>query len=979
MIAAQTSCPSDDRLIEILSGNVLYEELESSLSHIDQCVECQARMERIEVGGAILRNANIVSDRSQKPFVWDAFQAESACQAGLSRLLETSRNEQKPSVVLPFDRVGPYRLIRPLGFGGMGTVYLGKHDRLQKEVAIKLLPRERIETPGWLDRFNREMVTIASIENPHVVRATDAGFHDGWHYYVMEHLDGLDIGRIASRLGVLKIADACEIIRQAAIGLACIHERGLVHRDIKPSNLMLTVSGQVKLLDLGLVLAGDDPLAIDERLTTVGHLLGTIGYMAPEQLTDSRSVDWRGDLYSLGATLYRLLTGTLPHPRQHGIASHIMAITSEPPIPIEKLRVGVDSALVDLIRRLLSRDPSVRPSSASEVVECLSEHAKGAQLTSLIRTALDRPDNLGEANHIALMNSLVNVPATKATRKRNRGRWLVGLGVLSALVVAGILLKLETDRGELVIHSEQDGLTILVKQEEKIVERLEVSAGKDQSTLLRKGTYRVEIAGGGTALQLSDNVVTIGRGTQSVVSVEPKTQLRKESNRTEDASGDQSPLYQGQTLAYWRKRLQVEQSVVDLGQAMAAVATLSQDTEHRAECAREILQLGRRWGGLISHGTGEQFGANRFSVSEDPSFESGRFMGYLLLLFPKFLPSPGLEALRDELRSGNEKSRIACAWLLKNALMGVVGEVELAEQRVLVQNWLFDRSHSDRVELARELLSLMPELVASQSDHGWHGLAFLSSLLLSGSIGEPIASQPWLHDQIVSAIEQASESFAAIENLESPQGDIYIYRHVVLAGLELALLNPSADSGRKLDLGRVLESPLGTEDRTLLDYFLWEIIERCDFENNPIYTCQFDKLTPALLDNYSDPLFKGMETRMERMNQKASEPAETTATTSPAWYGGGMMGGVNIPPVVLHLRQIARTDTSWGRLLPEYAVRTPEVAKAIELLASLQSHILEWRDTRAWASLDTQSKFKGEQTNVDLALETLRKRLAEQR
>ncbi len=153
----------------------------------------------------------------------------------------------------------------------------------------------------------------------------------------MEFLDGLDVGKIASRQQRIAVPNACQIVGQAALGLAYVHACGLVHRDIKPSNIMVMRTGEVKLLDLGLVLAGDDPLAVHDRLTTAGHFLGTMPFMSPEQLLDSRNVDPASDVYSLGATLYRLVAGRVPHANRQGLASQVLAITQAPPKPLREV------------------------------------------------------------------------------------------------------------------------------------------------------------------------------------------------------------------------------------------------------------------------------------------------------------------------------------------------------------------------------------------------------------------------------------------------------------------------------------------------------------------------------------------------------------------------------------------------------------------------------------------------------------------
>jgi serine/threonine protein kinase len=208
-------------------------------------------------------------------------------------------------------QLGPYQLFEELGHGAMGTVYRALHVKLKRVVALKVLSAARLGDPGAADRFAREMEAIGKLDHVNIVRATDAGEAEGFPFLVMEFLNGLDLAQLVKRRGALPLADACEVIRQAALGLQHAHEHHLVHRDVKPSNLLLTPEGRVKVLDLGLALLPREPQA-REALTEVGQVMGTFDFMAPEQAADVRNVDIRADIYSLGCTLYYLMVGQPP-------------------------------------------------------------------------------------------------------------------------------------------------------------------------------------------------------------------------------------------------------------------------------------------------------------------------------------------------------------------------------------------------------------------------------------------------------------------------------------------------------------------------------------------------------------------------------------------------------------------------------------------------------------------------------------------
>src|SRR5262245_37342336 len=213
---------------------------------------------------------------------------------------------QSPSSVLT--HVGEYQLVRRIGGGGMGVVYEALHTRLKKRVAVKLLADAQSPNSLAWRRFFREMEVIGKLEQPHVVRATDAGESGGVPYLVMEFVDGSDLARIVREHGPLPPLAALDVVRQAGEALGHIHSHGFVHRDIKPSNLLLDRHGVVKVADLGIAqfaCHADDA----GELTSLGDVIGTVDYMSPEQSEDSKSVDHRADIYGLGCCLYFLLTG----------------------------------------------------------------------------------------------------------------------------------------------------------------------------------------------------------------------------------------------------------------------------------------------------------------------------------------------------------------------------------------------------------------------------------------------------------------------------------------------------------------------------------------------------------------------------------------------------------------------------------------------------------------------------------------------
>ncbi len=286
-------------------------------------------------------------------------------------------------------RLGQYELLEKLGQGGMGTVYRAMHTLLKRVVALKVLSAEWMHDAKAVARFLREMEAVGKLDHPNIVRASDAGEADGAHFLVMELVDGVDLAKLTENRGVLSIADACEVVRQAATGLQHAHEHGLVHRDVKPSNLMLTSAGKIKVLDLGLArLYGDHGTGAE--LTSNSQIVGTPDYMAPEQGFGSQVVDIRADVYSLGCTLYKLLAGHPPFsgPPYCTALDKLLAHFEKLIPPIREYRSDVSQELSTVLERLLAKSPSDRFGAPIDVARALQPFAVGCELTQLV-CALD--------------------------------------------------------------------------------------------------------------------------------------------------------------------------------------------------------------------------------------------------------------------------------------------------------------------------------------------------------------------------------------------------------------------------------------------------------------------------------------------------------------------------------------------------------------------------------------------------------------
>jgi eukaryotic-like serine/threonine-protein kinase len=271
------------------------------------------------------------------------------------------------------ERIGPYRIARILARGGMGEVYLGRDDRLNRWVAIKRI-RHDSDTPALRQRLLQEAYAVGGLHHPAIVLVYDLLEDEGDDCIVMEYVQGQTLAETL-KAGPLAPALAVRLAKMVASGLAAAHEAGFIHRDLKTENVMVTPSGEAKILDFGLAkpigIAGDDP-----SLTAAGHVVGTCRSMAPEQARGAE-VDARSDLFSLGVLLYEMLTGISPFQGSNALETLNKVISERPPCA-DTLRPGLPPRLVALLYRLLDKEPAARPQSAAEVVQEL--HAIAASM-----------------------------------------------------------------------------------------------------------------------------------------------------------------------------------------------------------------------------------------------------------------------------------------------------------------------------------------------------------------------------------------------------------------------------------------------------------------------------------------------------------------------------------------------------------------------------------------------------------------------
>ncbi len=349
--------------------------------------------------------------------------------------------------------LGQYLVLDRLGEGGMGQVLKVRHRQLDRVQALKLIRPGLLDSPQAVQRFRRETRAAAALQHVNVALVFDAGTIEPGrvHFLAMEYIDGIDLHRLVRRRGPLPVTEACEYLRQAALGLQHAHEKGLVHRDIKPGNLLLTRDGVVKVVDFGLASRRQEE-GESGPLTRENAMLGTPDFMAPEQGLDARRADIRADVYSLGCTLYFLLTGKVPYPADSAggkLLGHVQA-----PLPdLRAIRPDIPVGLDGVLARMMAKAPDQRFATPGEVARALAPFSRATTgYPGRMRSEGAVPESTGTVSHpevAATRETLgaTDAPPTTVVVNPSRGRVKrllpLGMGVLvAACLITGLAIYL---------------------------------------------------------------------------------------------------------------------------------------------------------------------------------------------------------------------------------------------------------------------------------------------------------------------------------------------------------------------------------------------------------------------------------------------------------------------------------------------------------------------------------------------------------
>ncbi len=389
--------------------------------------------------------------------------------------------------------LGNYVLMEKIGAGGMGQVFKARHRRMDRLVAVKLLPPAMTKDKAAIARFEREVKAAAKLRHPNIVAADDADQANGVHFLVMELVEGSDLSALVKKNGPFGIDQAVNYITQAARGLEAAHAEGIVHRDIKPANLLLDKRETVKVLDMGLArIEGSVDAPTQAELTSTGTVMGTVDYMAPEQALNTKTADARADIYSLGCSLFYLLCGKATYDGDTLMAK--LLNHREQPIPsLRATRPEVSERLDSIFAKMVAKKVEDRYQTMTEVIAELERCRNFNEQTITNQQPLSRGASSGSTTNPSLSNFLTELsqPAAEAmvmkpalqpkAGQSNSRLKLIAAGVLGGLILLfGIIVKLKTKEGKLIVEVNEPGAVVQVLDE---VGKVQITRKNEQGTI----------------------------------------------------------------------------------------------------------------------------------------------------------------------------------------------------------------------------------------------------------------------------------------------------------------------------------------------------------------------------------------------------------------------------------------------------------------------------------------------------------------
>ncbi|MFA6293320.1 MAG: serine/threonine-protein kinase [Victivallales bacterium] len=367
------------------------------------------------------------------PSCKEEFDWDDSLDQTMIRCPECEAEMVAPAPMLEKDAVvGDYRIIERIGIGGMGEVYLAEQKSMKRPVALKILQEDLVQDKAYLDRFYREVRTLAQIEHPNVVSAIEAGADGHVYYFSMTFVEGKDIKRMLDEGHIFKETEAVKIALEVAYALKFVWEKhGILHRDIKPANIMLTTENEVKLMDLGISKKMFDE---DVELTVAGMMIGSPQYVSPEQAKALKDVDFRADMYSLGATLYHILAGSPPYPGNNAMAVIVKHLDEPIPDP-RKAWPEITESTANLIAIMMAKKKEDRFDSWDECIDVMKDILEEAAETpgDKIRTAIIKAAEISKIEKGTVVKSVIFDKSWK----------IIAIAALFIIIVFGMIVMVK--------------------------------------------------------------------------------------------------------------------------------------------------------------------------------------------------------------------------------------------------------------------------------------------------------------------------------------------------------------------------------------------------------------------------------------------------------------------------------------------------------------------------------------------------------
>jgi serine/threonine protein kinase/Leucine-rich repeat (LRR) protein len=520
-----SACPSRQDLEALVQGQMPFTQVDQLAQHLEKCAACAQTISGLKVDDTlveVIRRQATMQGKAPDAVLKNVMERlrllrtqPSGQTAGTSQTGGVAPNVDDPEsydfLSAPqgpdeLGRLGPYRVLKVLGAGGMGVVFEAEDPQLRRKVALKAMKPALAASATAKQRFVREAQSTAAIKHDHIVTIYQVGEDRGIPFLAMEFLEGAALDAWLKKGRQPTLAQILRIGREMARGLAAAHQRGLIHRDIKPANVWLEApQGRVKILDFGLARGTKD----DSQLTQSGAIVGTPAYMSPEQ-ANGHKVDHRTDLFSLGCVLYRLCTGQMPFKGENTMAT-LMCVVSEHPRPAHEVNAKVPRVLSDLVMQLLAKDPAGRPDSARDVIEAIQAIEREQPAAGGKGAAAPNP--------AASLKDATQLITQDYVPPRSWRRPLLGAAAASLLflaVAAGVIF-VQTDKGTLKIDTVDADVQVVVEQNGNVIAVLDKKTGREVK--LRSGEYSLKLGKESKDVRIDKGVIQLTRGETVVATI----------------------------------------------------------------------------------------------------------------------------------------------------------------------------------------------------------------------------------------------------------------------------------------------------------------------------------------------------------------------------------------------------------------------------------------------------------------------------